>query len=64
MKFRSCVVFALSIVPAVAWAAPGDTLVGSPFVNSYNSWVDPNNGVNPNQSTVLAGASVAKANWA
>lgn len=65
MKLKLCVVVALISVPAVAWAAPGDTLVGDPFMsNGYNNWVDPNNGVNPDQSTVLAGATVAKANWA
>jgi len=58
-----CVMCALALVPAVAWAAPGDTLVGDPFVNGYNGWLDPNGGVNPKQSPKLAADTVAKANW-
>ncbi|MBP7933787.1 MAG: hypothetical protein KA354_03980 [Phycisphaerae bacterium] len=63
MNLRMFVMCALALVPAVAWAAPGDTLVGDPFVNGYNGWFDPNGGVNPNQSPKLAADTVAKANW-
>lgn len=64
MNLKLCAVFALFAVFAIPWTALGDILVGDPFVSSgYNGWIDPNNGINPNQSAVNSTTAPA-ANWA